>query len=620
LSIFNLVEKYKKVIQIFLALIAITFMTWGIESYTTFRGARDTVATVNGMEITQREFSEELRRQQDQMRQLLGRNFDPAVMDTPESRRLLIEQLVSQRLLAGQAADAHLAVTDEALRETIAGIPAFQVDGHFSKSQYETVLRSQNPPMTPAQFEARLRHDLALAQLTRAVGESAIPSRTLAERLVALQTQQREIAEARIPAQQFESRVKADEAKAKAYYEANGAEFRTPERIKAEYLVLSAAQLGKQEPVTEDEIRKAYEARASQYRVDEQRRASHILVKSKDEAEKIFNELRKTPGRFAELAKKHSQDPGSAEKGGDLGWFGRGMMVKPFEDAAFKLEPDAMQVVQSEFGFHVLRVTGVQGAKARPLEEVRKEIAEELEKQKGTRKFAEAAEGFTNMVYEQPDSLKPAAERFKLQVQTTGWVAKTGGQELGALDNAKLLSALFSSDAIKNKRNTDAIEVAPSTLVAARVLEHQPASQRKFEEVKDDIVATLRRRESAELAQKDGMAKLEKLRKGEDAGVKWSAPKTVSRREPQGIPAEIMRRIAAEDASRLPAYVGVPIPEAGYLLVRISKVMEADPKQVTAETTGQVAQLVGSAQYQAYVASLRKQATVEIRPANLEKK
>jgi peptidyl-prolyl cis-trans isomerase D len=533
---------------------------------------------------------------------------------------VLLDQLVSQRLIASVATKASLTVTDEVLRETIASIPAFQSDGKFSKSNYEQMLRAQNPPMSPAQFEARLRYDLALAQLTRAVGESAIPSRVVAERLVALEAQKREVAESRIPAQQFLAQVKVDEAKAKAYYDANQDQFRTPERLKAEYLVLSAAQLAKQDPVTEEELKKAYEARASQYKVDEQRRASHILVKTREEAEKLVAELKKAPGRFAELAKQHSQDTGSAAQGGDLGWFGRGMMVKPFEDAAFKMETNAMQIVESEFGFHVLRLTGVQGAKARPFEEVRKEIAEELAKQKGARRFAESAEAFTNLVYEQSDSLKPAAEKFKLQLQTTGWVAKAAGQELGALDNPKLLAALFSPDAIKNKRNTDAVEVAPNTLVAARVVEHQPAAQRTFDEVKKDLIESLKATEAAELAQKDGMAKLEKLKKGEDAGLKWSATKIVSRRDAQGIPADILRRIVSAEATKLPAYVGIPIPQAGYLIVRISKVIEADPKEIGAEASARIGQLMGSAQYEAYVASLRAQGDIEVKQANLEKK
>src|SRR5436190_4935910 len=269
-------------------------------------------------------------------------------------------------------------------------------------------------------------------------------------------------------------------------------------------------------------------------------------------------ELKKNPAAFAELAKKQSQDPGSAERGGDLGWFARGAMVKPFEDAVYSMKQGETRVAQSEFGFHVIRLTAIQPGKSRPLEEVRKELTTDLTRRKAQRKYAESSEAFGNMVYEQSESLKPVAERFKLQIQTTGWVAKaTAGQELGALDNPKLLAALFSSDAVQNKRNTDAIEVAPSTLVAARVSEHQPASQRKFEEVKPEIAETLKKREALRLAEQDGMAKLEQLKKGEAAAVTWSAPRLVSRRAAQGLPNEVLRRVVAADTSKLPTYLGL---------------------------------------------------------------
>jgi peptidyl-prolyl cis-trans isomerase D len=296
------------------------------------------------------------------------------------------------------------------------------------------------------------------------------------------------------------------------------------------------------------------------------------------------------------------------------------MMVKPFEEAVFAMKQGELRLAQSEFGFHVIRLTGVQAAKSRPYDEVRKELSAELAKQKGAKKYSESAEAFGNMVYEQSDSLKPAAERFKLQVQATGWIAKSARQELGALDNPKLLSALFSSDALKNKRNTDAIEVAPSTLVAARVLEHQPAAQRKFDEVKNDIAEFLRKREASALALKDGQEKLEKLRKGEDAGVKWGASRLVSRRDAQGLPFNVLRPVVSADVSKLPAYVGVPIPDAGYVLVRISKVVEDQPKDGDPQLAARANTLYGNAQYEAYVESLRARADVEINAATLEKK
>jgi peptidyl-prolyl cis-trans isomerase D len=616
--VFDLVHKYKRVVQVILGLLVIPFAIWGVESYTTLRGGRDTVATVNGMEISQREFGEELRRQQEQMRRMFGGTIDPAMLDSPESRRAVLEALITQRLLASEAARAHMFMSREAVIDAITSAPEFQENGKFSTAKYSAYLASRG--ISDQGNVAELQSQIPLARFAGSISETALAPRSVAARLAALEAQKREVSEVRISEKDFLPQVKIDEAQVKAHYEANLADYRTPERVRAEYVALSAETLARQDPPTDAEVKAAYEARATQFRVEEQRRASHILVKTKDEADKLLQDLKKNPGRFAELAKKHSQDPGSAENGGDLGWFGRGMITKAFEDAAFKLAQNEMQVVESEAGVHVIRLTGIQGAKARSYDEVRKELAEELARQKGQRRFAEAAEAFNNMVYEQSDSLKPAAERFKLQVQTTGWIAKSARQELGALDNPKLLAALFSADSLKNKRNTDAIEVAPSTLVAARVTEHQPAAQRAFDEVKGEIAGLLRRREASAAALKDGTAKLEKLRKGEDAGVKWGPTRLVSRRDAQGLQVNLLRQVVSADTGKLPAYVGVPIPDGGYVLLRISKVIEEPVKEGDAQVTARAAQLYGAAQYEAFVSALRNRAEVAINSKNLEAK
>jgi len=615
---FDFVQKNKRLLQVFLGLIAITFATWGIESYTRYGGSRDAVASVNGSEISQREFDEQLRQQQEQLRRMFGGRLDPAVLDNPEARRAVLDQMITQRLVAIEAAKRNLFMSREAVIEAITQAPEFQENGKFSPALYSAYLTQRGT--TDQRNVQQLQAELPLMRFVSSIGETAIASRAVAARLAQLEAQQREVAEVRIRLQQFLPQVKIDEPKVKEYYDANQAEFRTPERVRAEYVMLSAEALARQDPPTEEEIKQAYEARASAFRVDEQRRASHILVKSKEEADKIAAELKGSPNRFAELAKKSSQDPGSAEKGGDLGWFGRGMMVKPFEDAVFSMKSGETRVVQSEFGFHVIRLTGVQEAKNRPLEQVRKELAADLARQKGQRKYTESAEAFSNMVYEQSESLKPAAEKFKLQIQTTGWIAKSGGQELGALDNPKLIAALFSSDAIQNKRNTDAVEVAPSTLVAARVVEHQPAAQRKFEEVKNDIAELLRRREAFRLAEQEGNATLEKLRKGDNVQLAWSAPKMVSRRDTQGMPGEFVRRVVAADTSKLPAYIGMPIDDGGYLLMRITKVVEGKPAGDEKQAEQRTAGMLGVAEYEAYVASLKGKADITVNSANLEKK
>jgi peptidyl-prolyl cis-trans isomerase D len=441
----------------------------------------------------------------------------------------------------------------------------------------------------------------------------------VARRLLALEAQKREVSEVRIFGQQFLAQTNVDEKQIRAYYDANPGEFRSPERVRAEFVMLSADGLARQEPVTEAELKAAYEQRASQLSVAESRNLSHILVKTRDEAEKILAEARKNPARFAELAKKHSLDTGSAEKGGDLGAVSKGALDPKLAEAVFAMKQGELRVAESQFGFHVMRINGVQSAKAPGLEDVRKELTAELSRQKGARRFAEVSEAFSNLVYEQPDSLKPAAEKFKLQVQTTGWIAKSARQELGPLDNPKLLAALFSEDALKHKRNTDAVQVAPGVLVAARVIEHRPEEQLKYDEVKAAVGEMLRRRDAAALAQKEGEAKLAELKSGKDVSLKWSPPRTVSRREAQGMPPESQQRVVSADVATLPAYVGVAFPE-GYLLLRISKVIDADAKEADPQSAARIGALYGRSQYEAYVGSLRARGDVEVNPSSLEKK
>ena len=619
---FGFVQKNKRLIQIaFVLLIVPPFAFFGMESYTRSAGSKDDVASVDGSGISQREFAEELRQQQDRLRAAFGAGIDASALDTPEARGALIDSLVRQQLVYQEAVRSHVGVSKEMFDEVVASVPAFQRDGNFDAETAKAMLRARG--ISEEQFAATLRRDLTIGQLTGVVGSTAISSQAVTERLVGLQEQRREVAEALIASQPYLAQAKVAEAQVKAYYDANPAEFRIPERVRTEYVVLSGEALGRQDPVTEAELKAAYDARASQYKVEEQRRASHILVKTKEEADKLVADLRKSPGRFADLAKKHSQDPGSAEKGGDLGLFGRGMMVPAFEEAAFRQkEGEIGNPVQSDFGWHVIRVTGVQAAKTRGLQEVRADLAAEISKQKGVRRFAEAAEAFSNMVYEQADSLKPAAERFKLPVQTSGWITRTPSAEAGVLANAKLLGALFAADSVKTRRNTDAVEVAPNVLVAARVLEHQPAAQKKFEDVRGEIEQALRRAEAAKLAQREGEAKLATLRKGGDAGLKWGAPKAVSRRSPQGVPSTALRQIQAADATKLPAYVGAERGEEGYMIYRVNRLLEPEPKPEAQKVTdaARAAQQAGTEQLDAYVASLRARARVEVNKANLEKK
>jgi peptidyl-prolyl cis-trans isomerase D len=619
---FDFVAKHKRILQVILGLTIIPFAFFGLESYTSSLGGAQDVATVDGVAITQREFGDEMRRQQDRLREVLGRGADLEQLDTPEIRMAVLESMISQRLVLAEVARSRLAISREAVVAGILAAPDFQENGKFSSERYTMYLRSRG--MTDEGNVAQLRMEVPAGRLAGAISASAFQPRAVAERLVVLQGEKREVAEAFIAAAQFASRVQPDEAKLKAYYEANIAEFRVPESVRAEYLVLSAEELGKGEAATETELKEAYDRRAGQLAVAEQRRASHILVKTKDEADRIAAEARKAPQRFAELAKKHSQDPGSADNGGDLGLNAKGALAaKSLEDAIFSMKAGEIGgPVQSEFGFHVVRLTAIQAAKTASFDELKQELAAEIAKQKGARKFAEAADAFNNLVYEQSDSLKPAAERYKLKLSTSDWLTRRPAPEQGVLAHPKLLAALFSPDSIQQRRNTDAVEVAPGMLVAARVAEHRPEAQRPLAEVRAEVERRLVRREAAALAHKEGADRLAQLAKGGDAGLQWSAPKTVSRSDAQGLPLPALRRIMTADVSRLPAYTGLEAGDNGYAIYRVTRVVAGEYKAgaQSAEVLAAIDRQAGADQMDAFIASLRAKAKIEINRANLEKK
>lgn len=625
---FDAVRNNKKIVQIFLALITLPFAFFGVESYVRSVGSGDDVATIGGdIKVTQQQFQQALREQQERLRAQMGQ-VDPKLLDTPEARKAIIDDLVDQRLLMLEAGKKRMFASDEAIRRTIGGIDAFKVDGKFSTERYEAALRAQG--MTPAGFEAQLRQDLTLQQLAGAIGQSGLMARTVAERVLALQTEKREVMEYRLPLDAYLDKVKLADDAAKKFYDENSKQFELPEQAKVEYVVLSMETIGAQLAVTEAEIKSWYDGHKERFQQPEERRASHILVaseklgkdKAKAKAEDLLKEIRKNPASFSDLAKKNSDDPGSASKGGDLGFFGKGMMVKPFEEAAYALKDGEISgVVESDFGFHIIKLTGVHAAKEKPLAEVKAEIEAELKKAASSRKFAEAAESFSNIVYEQPDSLKPAAEKFKLTVKQSEWIGRQPNPANGPLGNEKLLAALFSDDSVKSKRNTEAVEIAQNTLVAARLVEYKPTTLQAFEGVQGSIETLLKRKEAQALAAKDGEARLESLKKGEDK-LAWGAPKSVSRLDARLIPPVAVATVFKMDAGKLPAYAGVELPGSGFALFKLSR-LEVGAKLDDARQQAmlrQLSQLSAQEDVQAYLAALRNRYKVEINQAALEAK
>ena len=615
--------------KVILALIAITFALFGVDSYMKGDRSGGMIAEVGDVGISREELSREIQGQSDRMREALGPAFDPAVTETADFRKQVLDSLIERKALLQDANRLKFLAPDAYVASVLAQIPAFQQDGKFSQQRYEAVLRQNG--RTPAQFENELRQAFMLEAITSPVSLAAFPSGTSMAQIAHLVAQQREIAWVDLPASTVTSQIKITPADIERYYAANKAEFTEPEQIRAEYLVLDMAAVAAGIEVSDQAVADYYAANAAKFGQPEQRSASHILItvdkkadaatraKAKAKATELYQTLQKTPGRFAELARTQSQDPGSAAQDGSLGSFGRGMMVKPFEDAVFSMKPNEIRgPVESDFGYHIIRLDRIQAAQTAPLAEVRAAVVEELRKQQAQKAFAEMADNFSNLVYENANSLQPAAAASKLTVRKSEWMSANNAPP--PFNNATLMFALFSPETIKSRQNTEAIEIQPGSLVAARVAEHRPARLRPLAEVSQAIEARLRAEQGARLLTQKGEAALQALAKGDEAGLNWSPFQVVGRQASAALDAAGAKAVFRLNADKLPAYTGFVRPDGSYRIVRVSRVLEApglDPMLVSSIEQG-VMQAQQRADMKAMIALITAGHKVKIQPNAIE--
>jgi len=626
---YNLIHNHKKLIQIILAIVFLPFAFFGIDSYFRAGDRSDSIATVGGQPVTEQEFALALQERQNYLQRMVGGRMDPALLDSSELRFAVLESIVRQRLLINQAARGGLLVSDQQLQQLISEQPAFQEDGRFSHARYEELLRRQN--MTPIGFENGLRRDLMMERVSNAYRATAIVPNTVAERLLRLSFQQREVSQSVLAPENFASQVKLEAGAAKQYYDAHQNEFQLAEQARLDYLVLALDAVAAQVEVSADEVKQFYEQNLKQYAQGDERQASHILIAvdakasaaekqaARAKAGQLLQQARQNPAGFTELARKNSQDPGSAAKGGDLGWFPRGAMTKPFDDVVFQMKAGEIAgPVESEFGYHIIRLTAVKG---RGLDDVKQQVALDLKRQKAGKKFSELAEQFNNLVFEQGESLKPAADALKLAIQTSSWVSRSGSDNK-LLNNQKLLQAVFAEDAVRNKRNSEVVDVGNNTLVAARVSEYKPASVRPFEEVSAGITNRLTLQQAAQLAATRGRELLAKLKQGEAAAIAWSGAKLISRENAQGYAGPVLVGVFKADAGKLPAYAGIENAQGGFVLLKITRVVEAEAVDVARRKAAseELHQILGQEEFDAYVASLKLRADIKVQKERLEKK
>lgn len=625
-------------------LISVPFALWGIQSYVGVN-AEPIAATVDGVEITQRDLDQRFQRTRTELRERLGASYRPELFDDNQLRREVLDDMIREHLVLETSRTLGMRASDQEVRLTVLSDPSFQTAGRFDKGVYETRLRQAG--MVPAQFEDRLRQRLLATQLARAlVASEVVTDRELNEAL-RLTGQKRDLSYLTLPAAAFGSDEPIAEEEIARYFEANADRFQDPEQVKVEYLLLDAEHLPGIATPSDAKLREAYDAHPEQFGQPERRRARHILLAVPAGADATADAQAKAGieaareriikgENFAAVAKEVSQDPGSKTRGGDLGAFGRGVMDPAFEQTAFALDlGQVSEPVRSRFGYHLIETTEILPASIRPFDEVKAQLAAEVGKQESSSRFFDLSERLATLVYETPDSLASAAQQLGLEVQTSDWIPRGGGE--GVFASPKVLNAAFSDDLVRQGVNSELIEPQKDRMqaVVLRVLDHREATAKPLEQVRGDIVTALRTERAQAAALAEARALQARLLTGtplaEIAGAfTLSQPGAVTRSEAK-VPTPVRdvaftlpRPVGGQVGSR--PVSGVATLPDGAALVVVSAVTDGDPA-ATAEPArlqqGQaITQAIGSQGYQHLVADLESRAKVERKPmaegSNLE--
>lgn len=625
---FDIFRNHTKILMVLLFLLIIpSFVLFGIDGYQKTKQSHSVVAKVGSVEISQAQWDAAHKNDIDRLRASRP-DLDTKLLDSPQARYATLERLVRDTVMRVAAEKSKLQTSDARLARFLQEDPTIaslrKPDGKLDMERYRQLAAGQG--LTPEGFENTVRQDISKQQVEAGVSQTGFVAAAPADVALNAFFERREIQVVNFLAKDYTATINPSDADLEAFYQANLALFKAPEQAKVEYVVLDMDAVKKDIKISDADLKSFYDQNAARLSGNEERRASHILIKAakdapaeqrqkaKLEAQALLKAVRLAPDSFADVAKKNSQDPGSAAKGGDLDFFGRGAMVKPFEDAVFAMKKgDISDLVESDFGYHIIKLIDVKEPKQRSFEELRRSIESDLKNQQAQRKFAEVAEMFTNTVYEQADSLKPVAEKLGLQITVAEALSRQPAPgATGVLASEKLLSALFSPDSIEKKRNTEAVETAVNQLAAGRVLAYEPSKTLALADVRPQIRERVIAARASELADKDGMAKLALWKKEPDKAV-LPAALVVARDQAKDVPAQIVSAALRVDAKSMPDWLGVDLGPQGYAVVRANKVVPRnEASQPSAEQDRQqYAQWWTAAEAAAYYADLKERLKVE---------
>ena len=609
-----------KAAQVILALVLIPFALFGIDSYLNQAGNNLSIAKVDGYKIALPEYNRAIENVRNRMMSE-GKKLDPAMFDSFEFKESVVDGLITKQLINNDIKKSQFKITDQQLSQYIIGMPDFQKDGKFSQELYDKVL--QNNQLNPKKFEESIRNDLLIQQVRDGLQKlTFIPPNNLTETLKAT-SQQREVTVAEFKTKEYMTKANISEKDMQAFYDQNKAKFLAPEQVKAEFVVFSLTSILPSITVSEDEVKAFYKTNADKYQNQQQREASHILIaasknaapaekaKAKAKAEDVLGQIKKNPKQFEELATKYSQDPESAKKGGDLGAFGRGMMVKPFDDAVFSMKVNEISgIVESDFGYHIIKLTKVIG-EGGGFDVIKPQIKAELIYQKAQDKYAALAEDFSNKVYEQSSSLDVVSKKFNLPIQKTDWISRNESDKF--FKNEALMNALYSKESIKDRRNTEAIEVTPNNLISARVVDYKAQSTKPFAEVKKSIEDYLKFEAAKKLVATEGEAALKSVA---DASRKidWQATVLVDRKNTKGLSQAVTNHAYKMPTDKLPGYSGFVDGNNGYVIVKVSKVAfpNDDNEENKKEFASSYTEALSSEYLSAYLKGLKAKSSVSV--------
>lgn len=607
-------------------LISIPFALWGIQEYLG-GGGKIVVAKVNSQEIDKYAFDFQVNSQIQRLRSF-GAEFDFSSLEK-QIKETTLERMINEEILFQTALDNQLRVGNALLEASIHKIPSFQANEQFSKALYEQLVQAQYPSLV--EFENEMRRDLLLGQLQQGLSDSALLSPTEQADYEKLDKQQRLISYVLIKADSFKETVNITEEEIKAHYDAHQQAYFTPEKVSIEYVVLDKSKLAKHTDISEDLLKRRYEQQKAQYTTAAQWQASHILMANdvehaKQEAEKVLQRV-KAGEDFAMLAKEFSKDSSSAANGGDLGLFGPGRMVAPFEAAVKAMQVgEISDLVESRFGFHIIKLTDIKPEHVKAFEEVREELLKQVQQEEAQIQFEALVDEFSNLAFERPDTLQPIVDNLGLEKQNTALFTRTGEAE-GMLANEKLLETAFSVAVLQDRNNSEVIELEDGRLLVMRVLQHEEAAAQLLETVKEKITETLRTEKSQTQAAELGQQILTAVQEQGDwqsllkpQALTWAQALWITRDGAE--PEQTQLRDAAfkmgKPSEQQALYQGIKLNTGDYAVLAILDVKLPESKQENDKASiAQQQRSFGQTEFQAFLSSLKEQADIKIYSSRL---